>query len=60
MSESRWYEVVDEDGFVIARRMTIDVALILVKGMFSEYPNENLILTVKEMERTEGWVSNGN
>lgn len=37
------YKVVDDQGTVIADHMTLENAVILLKGMFSEYYNEPAI-----------------
>lgn len=37
------YKVVDQDGHVIADHMTLENAVILLRGLFSEYCNESAI-----------------
>lgn len=52
MSEKR-YAVIDERGNVLASEMSLDIALVLVKGIVNEYYGEKLELTIKETVEEE-------
>ena len=47
MSEKK-YKVIDKFGHVLADNMSLDIALVLVKGYASEYYNEPLSIRIEE------------
>ena len=47
MSEKK-YKVIDKLGHVLADNMSLDIALVLVKGYASEYYNEPLSIRIEE------------
>ena len=52
MNEKR-YAVIDERGNVLASEMSLDMALVLIKGIVNEYYGEKFELTVKEIPVVE-------
>ena len=52
--DGKKYEVLVNDC-VVAERMALDTATILLKALFAEYHNEyQIVVSIKEMERCEG------
>ena len=47
MSEKK-YKVIDKFGHVLADNMSLDIALVLIKGYASEYYNEPLSIRIEE------------
>ena len=47
MSEKK-YKVIDKFGHILADNMSLDIALVLVKGYASEYYNEPLSIRIEE------------
>ena len=47
MSEKK-YKVIDKLGHVLADNMSLDIALVLVKGYANEYYNELLSIRIEE------------
>ena len=47
MSEKK-YKVIDKFGHVLADNMSLDIALVLVKGYANEYCNELLSVRIEE------------
>ena len=47
MNEKK-YKVIDKLGHVLANNMSLDIALVLVKGYADTYFNEPLILRIEE------------
>lgn len=47
MSEKK-YKVIDKFGHILADNMSLDIALVLVKGYVSEYYNEPLSIRIEE------------
>lgn len=50
MSEKK-YKVIDKFGHVLADNMSLDIALVLVKGYASEYYNESLSIRIEEQQQ---------
>ncbi len=47
----KWeYKVVDQDGHVIADHMTFENAVILLRGLFSEYCEEPATYSIERYE----------
>ena len=47
MSEKK-YKVIDKFGHILADNMSLDIALVLVKGYANEYYNELLSVRIEE------------
>ena len=47
MNEKK-YKVIDKFGHILADNMSLDIALVLVKGYASEYYNEPLSIRIEE------------
>lgn len=47
MNEKK-YKVIDKFGHILADSMSLDIALILIKGYASEYYNEPLSIRIEE------------
>lgn len=43
------YRVVDVNGFVLASDMTIEMAVVFVKGFIHEFYNERVALSIEEL-----------
>lgn len=52
MSEKK-YKVIDKFGHILADNMSLDIALVLVKGYASEYYNEPLSIRIEEQQQEE-------
>lgn len=52
MSEKK-YKVIDKIGHILADNMSLDIALVLVKGYASEYYNEPLSIRIEEQQQEE-------
>ena len=52
MSEKK-YKVIDKFGHILANNMSLDIALILVKGYASEYYNEPLSIRIEEQQQEQ-------
>jgi hypothetical protein len=52
MSEKK-YKVIDKFGHVLADNMSLDIALVLVKGYADTYFNEPLGLRIEEQQQQE-------
>lgn len=49
MSEKK-YKVIDKFGHILADNMSLEIALVLVKGYASEYYNEPLSIRIEEQQ----------
>lgn len=53
MTDKKYEVLIDEE--IVATRMDIDTATILVRALFEEYYNQYpMTISVREMERCEG------
>lgn len=54
----RKYCVKDEHFRIVAENMTLETAMLLCRAMFNTYFEDNIVLNISEMPKTEGDCNN--